>query len=59
MDHDANGKVAACIRQTGILRTLPFAFLQPPQALHAVEDLDKKTDGHLIRIEFKKGFKQT
>jgi len=58
VDHDASGKVAVT-PQSGAPRTLPFAFLQPPQALHAVEDLDKKTDGHLIRIEFKKGFKQT
>lgn len=57
VDHDANGKVAAAA-QSGALRTLPFAFLQPPQALHAVQDLDTHTDGHLIRIEFKKGFKQ-
>ena len=57
VDHDATGKVAVT-PQSGASRTLPFAFLQPPQALHAVEDLDKQKDGHLIRIEFKKGFKQ-
>lgn len=57
VDHDASGKVVTS-PENGTLRIPPFAFLQPPQALHAVEDTDKQKDGHLIRIEFKKGFKQ-
>jgi len=58
VDHDATGKLAAPPQLASTRPTVPFAFLQPPQALHAVEDLDKNKDGHLIRIEFKKGFKQ-
>ena len=37
---------------------IPFAFLQPPESLHAVQDLDPTRDAHLIRIELKKGLKQ-
>jgi quercetin dioxygenase-like cupin family protein len=58
VDHDGTGKVVPS-RQTGDARPMPpFAFLQPPQSLHAIENLDKEHDGHLIRIEFKKGFRQ-
>lgn len=58
VDHDSTGKVATPPQLGGSRPMVPFAFLQPPQGLHAVEDLDKSKDGHLIRIEFKKGFKQ-
>lgn len=57
VDHDLTGKVVTTPR-SGARRQIPFAFLQPPQALHAVQDLDTQKDAHLIRIEFKKGFKQ-
>lgn len=56
VDHDLTGKIVATPQSRPSL-TVPFAFLQPPQSLHAVEDLNKTVDGHLIRIEFKK-FKQ-
>jgi quercetin dioxygenase-like cupin family protein len=52
-DHDATGKTLPSATPK-----VPFGFLQPPQALHAVQDLDNQKDMHLIRIEFKKGFKQ-
>lgn len=57
IDHDAKSTQPAT-RTTNRTITIPFAFLQPPQALHAVQDLDPKQDAHLIRIEFKKGLKQ-
>ena len=58
VDHDLSGKVQVTPQQSQARRSIPFAFLQPPQALHAVEDQSTDKDGHLIRIEFKKGFKQ-
>lgn len=57
VDHDLTGKVEVT-PQMQARRNIPFAFLQPPQALHAVQDLDSAKDGHLIRVEFKKGLKQ-
>ena len=57
IDHDLSGKIEVT-PQSRVRQMIPFAFLQPPQALHAVEDRSTDKDGHLIRIEFKKGFKQ-
>jgi len=36
-------------------RNGPSVIVQPPQGLHSIKN-SGTTDGHLIRIEFKKGF---
>lgn len=55
VDHDPTGKPTTL---PGAGPKAPFVFLQPPQGLHAVQDLDTQKPDHLIRIEFKKEFKQ-
>jgi len=57
VDHDAPGKPVV-VPEARKVAQIPFAYITPPQAMHAVQELDGKTDAHLIRIEFKKGLKQ-
>jgi quercetin dioxygenase-like cupin family protein len=51
VDRDINGNKAPDVMLDKIDR--PFIFVQPPQALHSIKNLDVK-DAHLIRIEFKR-----
>lgn len=58
VDRDASGKpIAERAMVDGIASTrgpVPWVFVQPPQALHSIKNIDTVA-GHLIRIEFKQG----
>lgn len=60
IDHDGSDKEiqapwVGMIPQPGADPRIPFVGLQPPQALHSIQNPDPKRELHLLRVELKRG----